>query len=388
MGLSRDARVGMTSLLVLIALAYAVSYLTSVQHTKNYGTPYHIIFNRVEGIEEGTNVVYNGRVVGLVRKLEVTHDPYERCDVTISIKSSNVKLTRESSCIIDSPLWGAKWISIQYRPGEEIPRGGAMFGETYISFNTKLQFWVVGLNQLHDTIAYYKQQLGSGDKARESVKRQIRYWNFMAFDLRVQANKFNQFAGLINQQLNKAMDRVNQRIAAFHAQGDMAIGRMRLWAHGMTSVALQKSAMAHAMVNQLGLKLIAMQSAVSGMKVYLTSGENFFATMISSARKRVQEAQDMVSALRFISRNPKFADQFRTLAANMRQKAAQMRQMVESIQKRTAPRVRGKTPKIPAVQESTGSQGPPAPGIVQPPLPRQTPAPAVPSPLPTASSAP
>jgi ABC-type transporter Mla subunit MlaD len=391
--LSKEARLGMLASFVIVLVGYLISMATSASQQKNWGTAYHIIFSRVEGIDEGSKVYYNGRFVGRVRDLKLQtseRPPYvgERADVTIALNpnplvSSSVVFTRESTCKINGGLWGAKWIEIQYEPGELVPPGGSMMGETVPSFNHQLYHGVQNLEALHDMVSYYKKQLGSGDAARKKIKAMIRYWNYMAFDLRVQANRFNQFSGLIQQRLDTMVGKVDDKIIAARARGKMMIAQMQLAAHAMVNSALAQDASARAMVARLMAQMEAMKTAVSGLGVYIAAGDTLVNGLLATARKRVQQAEDMVAALRFISKNPKFADQFRVLSQNMRQKAAQMRETIDALRKRTAPRGAAPSPG-PELPAGTDESLPPlGPGVPMPPERAPSPAPGVPGPLPT-----
>lgn len=386
MGLSKDARLGMISLLVVMVLGYGLSILTDVRRSKKLGTQvsYHIAFMRVEGLEEGSKVYYNGRLVGRVRKLELRNDMRAVVSIAITtLMSDSVVMTRESTVKVEGgTLWGERWISIQYEPGEVIPPGGEMVGESVASLNTRLYRATQLLDWLHETIAHYKEQIGSGDKAREKIKKMIKYWNYMAFDLRVQANKFNQFSGLINEQLDKMTGAVDQRIIGMRARSEMAMSQMSLYAHAMQVSAIRQNEAAHRMVMRMMTQMLAMRAAVGGLGVYINSGDQLVQGLLKTARERIQQAEDMVSALRFIAKNPKFADQFRLLAANMRKKASELKEMVEALRARVKPRT-SQSPSAPATPAAlpTGTEGgPPVPGVPMPPNPTPTPRSSAPSP--------
>lgn len=365
-------------MLSVLLIGYGISMATSVQQQKNWGTPYHIIFNRIEGIEEGSTVTYNGSVVGRVRKLELrTIGHYPRADVTISISplaTNSVVLTDKSSYTVEGGFaWGMKWINIEYREGKPVPAGGQVDGETVTSFTSILQHGIIGINQLYEMLAYYKGQLGSGEKAREKIKAMIKYWNYMGFDLRVQANKFNKFAGLINQRMDKTSDQIRRRITGFYEKERLTVEEMRLWARAMTVSTVSRQASMHAKVDQLLTQLHGMQGMVSNMAVFLNDGDKIVHDLLDTARKRVQGAEEMVATLRFISKNPKLAEQFRVMTGDMSKRTRQLRSMVEDFRKRLLPTAAPTTAPTPTHTATPGESVPLAPGIPSPPAPSPTP---------------
>ena len=386
MGLSRDARTGFQAMMLIVVVAYLVSMATSRQQQKNWGTPYHIIFNRVEGIEEGTKVYYNGRLVGRVRKLEVQSIEDEltgkrfpaRADITVSISplhTASVELTQSSQYKVEGgTIWGEKWIAIQYEPGEVVPAGGSVKGESIPSFNHKMQHGVQNLDWMHEIIEGYRKQLGSGDQARNKVKSVIRYWNYLAFDLRVQANKFNQFSGLIKERMDGAFRAVDARIVAARTQGTMVISRMELYIRALQRTAIAQSARTAAMVAKLKAQMGAVQASINGLDAFVATGDKLVSSLLEVARARLQNAEDMVAALRFISKNPALASQVRILAANMRKQSGDMHALVESLRQKVASK-RGPMPQptLPKGTEGAPLQAPggaPAvPGVMQPPQP-------------------
>lgn len=411
MGLSRDARVGFYATVIIVAVGYLISMATSRQQQKNWGTPYHIIFNRVEGIEEGTKVFYNGRLVGRVRKLEVqTVEDQQtglklpaRADITISISplyTASVELTQSSQYKVEGgTLWGEKWVAIQWEPGEVVPAGGSVKGESFPSLYHRMQHGVQNLDWMHEIVEGYRKQLGGGDKAREKVKSLIRYWNYLAFDLRVQANKFNQFSGLINERLDKAFDAVEANIVSYRSRGVVAVSQMRLYTRALQNAALQQSARTAAIVDRLKVQLTGVQASIRGLDAFAMAGDKIVDDLLEMARTRVRDAEDVVAALRFISKNPALASQIRTLAANMRKQSGDIRAFIDGLRKQIAPH--GRPPNVvPPSSLPRGTDGapshvpegpPPAPGIPQPPLPAAPPtsAPSLDSPAsPTAPSQP
>lgn len=403
MGLSRNSRVGFYATVFIVVVGYLISMATSRQQQKNWGTPYHIIFNRVEGIEEGTKVFYNGRLVGRVRKLQVQTVEDEqtglkmpaRADITISISplyTASVELTQSSQYKVEGgTIWGEKWIAIQWEPGEVVPAGGSVKGESISSLYHRMQHGVQNLDWMHEIVEGYRKQLGSGDKAREKVKAVIRYWNYLAFDLRVQANKFNQFSGLINERMDKAFDAVEAQIVSYRSRGAMAVSQMRLYSRALQNAALQQSARTATIVDRLKVQMTGMQASINGLDAFVLSGDKIVDDLLEMARTRVREAEDMVAALRFISKNPALASQIRTLAANMRKQSGDIRAFIDGLRKQIAPNGRpskaAPSPSLPRGTEGAPSrapEGPPAvPGIMQPPMPSAPATSAAPSPAPS-----
>lgn len=408
MGRSRNARVGFYATVVIVIVGYLISMATSRKQQKNWGTPYHIIFNRVEGIEEGTKVFYNGRLVGRVRKLEVQMVEDEqtgvqlpvRADITISISplyTASVELTQNSQYKVEGgTLWGEKWIAIQWEPGEIVPAGGAVKGESISSLYHRMQHGVQNLDWMHEIVEGYRNQLGSGDKAREKVKSLIRYWNYLAFDLRVQANKFNQFSGLINERMDKAFDAVAARIVSIRSRGAMMGSQIQLYTRALQNAATQQSARTAAIVDRLKVQLTSVQASVGGLDAFVMSGDKLMENLLEMARRRVREAEDMVAALRFVSKNPALASQIRTLAANMRKQSGDLRAFIDNLRKQVAPNPQPSSdapkPSLPRGTEGAPSRGPeqpPAvPGIMQPPMPSALPTSAVPLASPAPRGAP
>lgn len=389
MGLSRDARVGFLATLIICVVGQIISLVTSAQQQKNWGTPYHIIFNRVEGIEEGTKVFYNGRLVGRVRNLEVQSirddgvglDVPMRADITISISplyTASVILTRESRFQIEGGLWGERWIGIQYEPGEAVPSGGAVKGESVPAFTHLMRHGVQNLDWFHEIVDAYRKQIGGGEKARQGVKAAIRDWNDLAFDLRVQANKFNQFSGLIEERLGKAADDVDARIVAFRSRGAITVSQMHLYARAMEQAALQQSRHVSAIVARLQAQMGVLQAGVRGLDAYVAGGDRLVEDLFSAARARVKEAEDMVAALRFVSKNPALASRIRAIAASMRQGSAELRATIDSLRRQIGARERmpGAVPSQPLPRGTEGGGATPegivAPGVPQAPLPLQS----------------
>ncbi|NDD27510.1 MAG: MCE family protein [Proteobacteria bacterium] len=382
---SRTVRVGFIATMVIVVVGYLISMATSAKQQKNWGTPYHVIFNRAEGLEEGSKVFYNGRLVGRVRKLAVQTGRDEatgldipmRADVTISISplyTSSVTLTRDSQYKIGGRLWGERWLSIEYEPGDAVAANESVMGDSVPSLTHRLTHADQSLDWFREMLAHWRKELGGGEKTRKRLIALIRDWNDLAFDLRVQANKFNQFSGLISDQLDKAAQAADARIASVHAQGTLAVSRMRLYAGAMRQTAVQQGERSHDVALRLLAQMGVLRSAISRLDVFVAHGDKLSADLLAAAREQVEDAEEKVAALRFISKNPAFASQFRALAAELRKRSGDMRAAVDALRRDMPRKSSATSPALarprsemsaPVLPRSTVE---PLPGVAQPPL--------------------
>ena len=372
MGLSKDARTGAIATLVIVLVAWGISFLTSISQKKNWGTPYHIIFNRVEGVEEGTPVYWNGQLVGHVRSMAVRLSDM-KADVTISVNQpllyKPVVLTDRSFYTVEGGLWGAQWINIQYRDGTPVPPGGQVNGTTVDSWTSKMRSGVEYMRRLQALADYFQKEVGTSDAARRKIKAQIRYWNYMAFDLRVQANRFNQFSGLINQRLGMSFEAVDHRITLLQDRSRIAVAQMGLFARGMQLAAIRKDAATHEMVIGLLAKMLSMQETVIAFDAYIGRGDSMMTGLLGRIRHAVDDAQEKVAALHFVMRNLHVMGKTpRALAASIRKRIAEMRAAVDKLRGRLGnPQGTGAQKHPPAGSSSLpGGLGVPLPATSSP----------------------
>jgi phospholipid/cholesterol/gamma-HCH transport system substrate-binding protein len=112
--------------LILFAAALAISYAgTSRGSMQNAGYPLTAIFNRVDGIGPGTDVLVSGISVGEVAQIELLPD--YRVAVTLEIERG-VTLPEDSSVAIHTDgLFGSKFVSIEPGGSETmLEAGGAI----------------------------------------------------------------------------------------------------------------------------------------------------------------------------------------------------------------------------------------------------------------------
>ena len=395
--MNREARMGMISLVVILLVGWGITWLTNAQRQKQFGTPYHVIFFRVEGLEEGCKVYYSGRLVGRVRKLEVRPDD-QRVDVTISINplARNVVLTRESSYSVEGGIWGERSLNINYQPGTVIPADGEVQGLSVPRVSHMIRHGLGVLDELQAMASDYQGKMGEVEEARRKANKTVQYYNDMAFEMRVQANRFNKFSGLINEQLDAVVVKVQKHLGAVSQRAALAGAQARMYANGIEKMVVQKDRNLHGMLMAFHQRLVSAVAPMEILRHNVDAYDTKALAMTREMRKKTESIREIVETLRLISHNPRLKQQFRQMTGDLRTRMHLLRQMMKNPGSAPAPPPAGPggVPELgpsPATQPGVGIPSlPAAPGIPMPPDgPSTGPAPKaprrshVPVPLPT-----
>lgn len=376
-GLSGDARAGLIATAVILLMGWALTMATSIRQQKEWGTAYHVIFNRIEGIDEGSKVYYAGRYVGRVRRLEVRPSD-QRVDVTIAIRPFEaLQLTRESHYRVDGRLFGERWISIRWEPGEPVPPNGEVAGESVPRFTHLLRHGIEALDRLEEQVADFKKQYGNPAVIRRQTLAMIKSYSELSFDVRAQVNNFNKFSGLANHQLDQMAGNMSTAAQTARARLSQMTAQMRLAVVMARRQTASGDRTMHDVLAGMQGRVRAMQGPVEQAGRMLQSARQMQGT-IAALRKKTEEYRDLAATLHFFSKNPELAKQIKGGLSNLRQAAHDARMRVPG----------GTEPPSPApIPQET----PPAPSGTEPqrvapsppsPAPSVTPAPAGPAPTP------
>lgn len=322
---------GMISLGVILVFGWAITWLTNAQKQKQFGTPYHVIFYRVEGLEEGCKVFYSGRVVGRVRKLEVRKED-QRVDVTISINplARNVVLTRESSYSVEGGIWGERTLNINYLPGTVVPPDGEVQGLSVPRLSHIIRHGLGVLDELQAMAADYQGKMGDVGVATRKANRTVQYYNDMAFEMRVQANRFNKFSGLINDQLDVAVAKVETRLKAAGNRAAIMGAQMRMYTRSLERVAQQRDRSLHRMLMAFHQRLMGAMLPLQNLQQSVDVYDDRARAMVREARKKTESIRDIVETLRLISHNPRLKQQFRQMTGDLRTRMHALREMLKN----------------------------------------------------------
>jgi paraquat-inducible protein B len=377
-GISPQARAGFIGVLAALLFGYGMSALIAWQRHREAGQPYHIIFNRVEGIQTGTEIWMKGQLVGHVRRLDVTPDG--RADVTIAIQRRGVVLTRESKYDIQNMLFGERWLRIQPEGETVIEPGGTAYGEGPERFSRILRNGLNTFAYVEQTARKFQGQFGSTSKARGNLNKMLAYYNDMAFDMRVQANRFNQFSGLITQQIDKMAAGLDQKVAASREQADVMALQMKLYARKMKLTAASSGNKMHGMLAGMSEQAQAMNEGMKAGDIYVGTQVKKTSAMLGQlhkAREQLDKAADLVGTLKLITHNPRLIEQFKKQIHDMHGRTTNMRQGLEKMQNSKLLK------KAIDAQAASPSPSPsPSPGVRATPSPSPSPA-AQPTPSPS-----
>lgn len=368
--LSREARAGMIATVLLLALGYTVSMLSSIEEQKEWGTPYNIVFNRVEGIEEGSEVYFAGRYVGRIRRLWIRPSD-QRVVATIAIAPfRNAQLTYQSHYRIAGRLFGERWINIEPEDGDPVPPNGEVAGESVPRFTHVMQHGIQALEQVESQLEGFKAQYGKPAEIRARMMNTIKRWNDTAFYIRANVNNFNKFSGLAKQRMDEIASAIAERARRARARVNTMTEQMRVYSAMLRTRAVEGEVQMQTMVNGMRGKVVALQAYVDRANTFL-SEQKKWERMLAGMRRKTEEYEEIAEALRLISSNPALAKQLKGGLKDLREQARKMRESFGV--KSTEPQAPSPSPS--AAPQETGPSAPePSPSpTVMPAAPLPTP---------------
>ncbi|MBM3463076.1 MAG: MCE family protein [Armatimonadetes bacterium] len=333
MGLNKEARAGLIATILILAVGYTISVLTSIQQQKEWGTPYHIIFNRIEALEEGSAVMYNGRLVGRVRKIDLRPQD-QRVDVTIAIRPfQKVELTKQSHYRIHGRFFGQRWIAIHYEPGEIVPANGEVAGESVPRLTHMFKHGIDALERAQQQLTVFKKEYGDPATIRKQMTEGIKQYNDIAFEVRAQINNFNRFAHLANTQLDKMADRMIGRMQNARLKARLGVERLRAYSVTARSYMHKGEDQFQDMVGMMKGRVAAMRGYVKEARAFLAEQKKI-AAQLHAMRKKADEYAQLAEALRFMQFGPQLATQLKERVAEMRKSTLGLRNQMDAMNRK------------------------------------------------------
>ena len=186
------------------------------------------------------------------------------------------------------------------------------------------------LDELQAIAADYQGKMGDVGVATRKANRTVQYYNDMAFEMRVQANRFNKFSGLINDQLDVAVAKVETRLKAAGNRAAIMGAQMRMYTRSLERVAQQRDRSLHRMLMAFHQRLMGAMLPLQNLQQSVDAYDDRARAMVREARKKTESIRDIVETLRLISHNPRLKQQFRQMTGDLRTRMHALREMLKS----------------------------------------------------------
>jgi len=126
---SKEIKIGITVLVTFVILVWGVSYLKG-KDLFFKGDKYYAVYNRVDGLTDGSPVFYKGFKVGTVWSIEINPEDNQKFLVTFAIQQKVLLAKNTVAEIYSLDLMGTKGVQLNPGTGTEYMKSGDTFSSS------------------------------------------------------------------------------------------------------------------------------------------------------------------------------------------------------------------------------------------------------------------
>jgi phospholipid/cholesterol/gamma-HCH transport system substrate-binding protein len=321
----------MIAILAVIILGMTGVWLRG-QRPKITGVPYHIIFDRVEGLTAGAPVRLAGVQIGHVYELTILANRKVDVEIDVMPAYEQYTLTKESVYTIGQSFVGERWLEIGPQPGEPLPSGGTANGVSPVTLDELLAKSEGTLDTVDASMVGFNK-LVNDPEFQHNIKSSVGSLQKLASSFQHTAGDASRLINNLNNSVSSLTGSASNMMSSITGQ----VSSLASDAHGLMGnvnqiVVTNKDSIAGILRNvKQGTR--SLQVAMDSLNKQLNNKavtENLQAT-VANVRKVTEDLDSVLSDVHLIASDPKVQSSIKGTFEEAHDTVVQAREAMEKV---------------------------------------------------------